>query len=587
MWRPINVAPFIDIVMQLQGRYVFSSLSKVTVLFVLSAISLVSRAAPTPGEQELILDRQERLLQEQQRRLEELTDLPGKQAAPATVLAPVDARCFTINTLELKGVHSLSASERRGLTQPYLGQCLGVSQLNELLKVVTNLYIEKGLVTSRAYLPQQDLSKGHLQVLVIEGHLEQLKSGAGSGLTDRELSMAFPGRGLQLLNLREIEQMVDQLNRLPSNQAQMELTPGQAVGGSDVLVKNTPQKPWRVNLSRKNDGQRNTGEQQWNTGLEWDSPLGLADQLSLRGGHDAMTDHRHTSHNALLGYNLPLGWWNFSYSYSETDYRSQAQASGFNFNQSGDSQTHQVRAERVIYRDAMSKTSLNIGLSNLRTNNYVEDARIAGSSNRISEVQYGINHGRRVGGAFLNIDLGMQRGISAFGAQDNNLSRPGNPDARYRKYTGTVSYLQPFKLWGESFTFTSLATGQRSEDMLFSPQRMSVGGSSSVRGYKNQFLSGNSGGYWRNELRLTRSVTLDWLRPAFTEYGTAAGYDQGVIRNDRYNGDQHGRLSSNSFEFFARGQHVAATVTFAHSLERPAGQIERESPIYFRMDFFL
>ncbi|KPB45380.1 Hemolysin activator protein [Pseudomonas savastanoi pv. phaseolicola] len=72
----------------------------------------------------------------------------------------------------------------------------------------------------------------------------------------------------------------------------------------------------------------------------------------------------------------------------------------------------------------------------------------------------------------------------------------------------------------------------------------------------------------------------------FTEYGAAAGYDQGVIRNDRYNGQNHGRLSSNSLELFTRGQHVAASVTFAHSLERP-DVIEREAPIYFRMDFFL
>ncbi|MFY1664488.1 ShlB/FhaC/HecB family hemolysin secretion/activation protein [Pseudomonas sp. Pseu.R1] len=548
---------------------------------------LVSVAAPTPGEQDLIRDRQQLLLQDQQRRLEELKDLPGKQATPTQPVKPADARCFTIQTIELKGADSLSESERNRLTQPYLGQCLGVSQLNELLKVITDLYLEKGLVTSRSYLPQQDLSKGHLQVLVIEGRLEKLKSDAGSGLTDRELVMAFPGREGQLVNLREIEQMVDQLNRLPSNQAQMELTPGQQVGGSDVLVKNTPQKPWRASLSRNNDGQRSTGEQQWNTGLEWDSPLGLADQLSLRGGHDAMTDSAHTSHNASLAYNLPWGWWNFTYSYSESDFRSQVQANGFNFKQSGDSQTHQLRADRVIYRDALSKTSLNVGLSNLRTNNYIEDSRLALSSNRITEVQYGINHGRRIGGAFLNVDLGMQQGIGAFGAQNNNHPGPGETDARYRKYTGTVSYLQPFKLWGESLTFTSLATGQRSEDVLFSPQRMSLGGSASVRGYKDQFLSGDSGGYWRNELRLSRPVTLDWLRPLFSDYGTAASYDQGVIRNDRYNGDQHGRLSSNAFEFFARGQHVAATVTFAHSLERPGGVIERESPIYFRLDFFL
>ncbi|RAU44641.1 ShlB/FhaC/HecB family hemolysin secretion/activation protein [Pseudomonas sp. RIT412] len=563
------------------------SVRRIALFCLLTAPPLVANAAPTPGEQDLIRDRQERLLQEQQRRLDELKSLPGQPPAPAQPNPVPDTRCFTINTIELKGADSLSESERNRLTQPYLGQCLGVSQLNELLKVITNLYIEKGLVTSRAYLPQQDLSQGHLQVLVIEGRLEKLGGDADSGLTERELAMTFPGREGQLVNLREIEQMVDQLNRLPSNQAQMELTPGQQVGGSDVVVKNTPQKPWRVNLSRNNDGQRSTGEQQWNAGLEWDSPLGLADQLSLRGGHDAMTDSAHTSHNAALAYNVLWGWWNFSYSYNESDYRSEGQADGFTFKQTGDSQTHQVRAERVVYRDALSKTSLNIGVSHVRTNNYVEDSRLALSSNRITELQYGINHGRRIGGAFLNVDLGMQQGIGALGAQDNNHPDPGEPDARYRKYTGTVSYLQPFKLWGESLTFTSLATGQRSEDVLFSPQRTSLGGSASVRGYKDQFLSGDSGGYWRNELRLTRPVTLDWLRPVFSDYGAAVGYDQGVIRNDRYNGDEHGRLSSNAFEFFARGQHVAASATFAHSLERPGGVIERESPIYFRLDFFL
>jgi hemolysin activation/secretion protein len=35
-----------------------------------------------------------------------------------------------------------------------------VPQLNELLKVITDYYLAKGLVTSRAYLPQQDLSSG-------------------------------------------------------------------------------------------------------------------------------------------------------------------------------------------------------------------------------------------------------------------------------------------------------------------------------------------------------------------------------------------------------------------------------------------
>jgi hemolysin activation/secretion protein len=557
-------------------------------LFALAVITApFSHAAPTPGEQDLIRDRQERLLEDQRRRLEELKNLPGPTPASAASAAPEDGRCFPIDTVDIQGAAALSANEQAALTAPYTNQCLGVAQLNDLLKAITDRYLGKGLVTSRAYLPQQNLASRHLQVLVVEGTLEHLKGDANSGLSGGELAMAFPGKEGGALNLREIEQLLDQLNRLPSNQTQMELTPGQAVGGSDVLVKNTRQKPWRASLSRSNDGQQGTGEQQWSAGLEWDNPLGLADQLSLRGGHDAVSDHQHGSHNSQLAYSLPLGWWTFSYSYSETDYRSLAQANGFDFKQTGDSSTHQARAERVVYRDALSKTSVSLGVSHLRSNNYIEDSRLALSSNRLTELQYGLNHGRRVGSGFVNLDLGMQQGIGALDAQGAEHPGPGEANARYRKYTGTLSFLQPFSLWGEQLSFSSLATGQRSEDVLFSPQRMSLGGSASLRGYKDQFLSGDSGGYWRNELRLTRQVTLDWLRPAFSQYGLAAGYDQGVINNDRYNGEAHGRLTSNAFECFARGEHVAASVTFAHSLERPAGVIERESPIYLRVDFFL
>ena len=547
-------------------------------------------AATTPGDTDLIRDRQNRLLEEQQRRLQELKDLPGKDIKPVQPAAPTDTRCFPIKDIELKGADSLSESEKNRLLKPYIGQCLGVAQLNELLKVITDYYIAKGHVTSRAYLPQQDLSSGHLQVLVVEGKLEGIKGAQGSTVTDRELAMAFPGKVGEALNLREVEQLVDQLSRLPSKQAQMELTPGTQIGGSEVLVKNQPQKPWRASLSRNNDGQKSTGEQQWGAGLEWDSPLGLADQLILRGGHDAISDHQKTSKNSMLYYNVPWGWWNFSYTYSESEYRTPGDLDGYKYKQTGDSQNHQLRAERVVHRDDVSKTSVNVGLTHLRTNNYFNDERLDVSSNRLSEFQVGINHGRRIGSAFVNLDVGMQNGTGAFDAQKDDQERiRGNltPTPRYRKYTATVSYLQPFMLWGESLSFSSLATGQRSEDVLYPAQRMSLGGSYSVRGFKDQQLTGDSGGYWRNEVRWARPVTLDWMRPAFAEYGASVGYDQGVIRNDRYNDDQHGRVSSNSLELFARGKNVSTSVTFAHSLERPGVMTEREAPIYFRLDFYL
>lgn len=553
-------------------------------LFPFAATLAAPDIRPLPGERDLIRDRQERLLEEQRKRLEELQQLPGRERPVQPVTPPADQRCFEIKSIRLQGVSLLSVVEQRELLKPFINRCLGSAQLNELLKAITQRYIDRGYVTSRAYLPQQDLSDGGLDVLVVEGRLEGLDSSAIA--SDRELAMAFPGKPGGPLNLRELEQLVDQLNRLPSRPAQLELLPGEQVGGSRVQLKGEPSKPWHVSLSRHNDGDVSTGEQQWAAGLDWDSPLGLADQLSIRGGADAVSDEFRHSDNQSLYYSLPYGWWTFSYSYSQSYYRNQTEGAGFVFEQDGESRTHALRAERLLHRDAVSKTSINFGLSHLRTRNYIDNALIDVSSQRLSEAQLGFNHGRRIGSAFVNADVGWQRGVGALDAQREGDPQPGQPVARYNKYSLTLSYLQPFQLWGESLSFDSLANGQWSEDVLYSPQRISIGGLASVRGFKEQSLSGDSGGYWRNQLRWTRPVTWAPLQPYLQQYGVAFAYDLGVIHGDRYNPELRGRLSGNAFEFSARGQHLAASLTLARSLERPDAIERREHPLYFRLDLF-
>lgn len=545
--------------------------------------SLAVAQQPLPGERDLIRDRQQRLLDEQRKRLEELQQLPGEEAEQPPAPSE-DERCFEIKGIRLQGASLLSETEQHDLLKPFVNRCLGSGQLNELLKAVTQRYVDRGYVTSRAYLPQQDLSDGELDVLVVEGRLEGLDSSAIA--SERELAMSFPGKPGELLNLRELEQLVDQLNRLPSRPAQLELVPGAEVGGSRVQLKGEPSKPWHASVSRHNDGDVSTGEQQWGLGLDWDSPLGLADQLSLRGGLDAVSDEFRHSDNQSLYYSLPYGWWTFSYSYSQSYYRNQTEGSGFIFEMDGESRTHALLAERLLHRDSLSKTSVNFGLSHLRTRNYIDNALIDVSSQRLSETQLGFNHGRRIGSAFVNADIGWQQGVGALDAQHEGDPLPGEPVARYNKYSLTLSYLQPFQLWGESFSFDSLANGQWSEDVLYSPQRISVGGLASVRGFKEQSLSGDSGGYWRNQLRWSRPVTWAPLQPYLREYGVAFAYDLGVIHGDRYNPELKGRLSGNAFEFSARGQHLAASVTLARSLERPAVIENREHPLYFRVDLF-
>lgn len=543
-------------------------------------------AAPQslPGDRELARERQQQLLEQQRRRLDDLQNLPGETVEqPGPALAD-DGQCITFTQITLEGTTLLSDAQRQALLLPWHGGCLGVAQLNELLKDITDHYLHRGYVITRAYLPQQDLNSGELKVIVVEGRLEGLDS--SSLASPLESAMAFPGTVGDVLDLRELEQWVDQLARLPSRHPQLELVPGQTVGGSRVSLKGERSKPWRASANRNNHGDTSTGRQQAGIGLEWDSPLGLADQLSLRANRDAVSDRWRHSESQSLFYSLPYGWWTFNFSHSQSEYRTRNNASGFVFGLSGDTSSQQLRGERVLHRDNLGKTSLNFGLSHLRTRNYLEDTLLRTSSHRITESQLGFNHGRRIGNAFVNLDAGWQQGIGALDAQRDLSTRRGAPTSRYQKYTLTLSYQQSIRWLGQYWTVDSLATGQHAEDELYGPQRLSVGGLGAVRGFQVQNLSGNSGGYWRSQVRWRHPVAWEPLRPWVHEVGVGFGYDVGVISRGPHNPDVAGRLSGNAWELSARGTHLAASLVFARSLESPAVVEHREHPLYARIDLF-
>lgn len=540
--------------------------------------------APLPADRELSRERQERLLQEQQRRLEELQSLPGQVRSVPSLPADDSADCLQINSIELNGAEALSVRRRAALIEPFVERCLTASDLNRLLSEITRAYLQRGYVTTRAYLPPQDLQDGVLQIQVIEGRLDSINGRHLS--TALEISMSSPARIGERLNLRELEQLVDQLSRLPSRQISLELMPGEEVGSSRVVLQGQKLKPWRVALNRHNDGQRSTGEQQWGLDFAWDSPLGLADQLSLRGSGDAVSDHYKHSATHGLNYSLPYGWWTFNYFYNHSYYRTKNDVQGFSFLLDGVSTTQALTAERVLHRNAVSKTAFGFGLNHLRSRNYLDNYRLDVSSQRLTEQQISFNHGRRIGSAFINVDLGYQRGVGALDAQHSGHLQKGEPVARYNKYTLTASYLHPFQWLGERFSFDSVFSAQRSEDVLFSPQRFSLGGLYSVRGFKEQSVTGDSGYYLRNQLRWTRPVAWDWLKPIAQDYSLTAAYDMGAIRGDQYNHEQSGRLASHALELSARGKYMAIALTAAHSLSRAKVIERKERPVYFRFDVF-
>lgn len=535
--------------------------------------------APVTGEpeQEFIRNDQQRLLEEQQRKLEQIRRLPGERSRPEAPSGESADGCFTITAILLEGATLLDDATRQALLAPALDTCVTVAGLNDLLRRITDYYVDAGYVTTRAYLPQQDLSQQRLRVVVVEGRIDSLEP-QGEAPTPRELAMASPAAPGDHLNLRDLEQLIDQLNRLPSNQATLQLRPGEDIGGSRVVVDNRAQRSWRLSLSRDNGGSESSGEQQWNLGAQWDSPLGLADQLVVQWGHDVSSDDDIGSGSRYLAYSLPQGYWTLTYAYTQSDYHSLAEANGFTFRLDGESERHRFALDRVLHRDDVGKTAASIAVSRISTRNDIDGTRIDVSSQRLSELSIGLNNGRRLGRGLLNADLGWHRGLTILGAQRDTDTAPHAPSAQYTRTTLTLSYLRPFMLFGESFSFTSLANGQWSDDMLYSPQRIALGGQSSVRGFKEQSLSGDSGAYWRNQV--TWRHPIDIAGGLVQSLNTTLAYDVGVIHRGDDNPVLHGRMSGCALAFGVSGKNLSAGVTLAQSLERPEF-FEDEAPLYF------
>ncbi|WP_336510337.1 POTRA domain-containing protein, partial [Agrobacterium tumefaciens] len=157
--------------------------------------------------------------QEQQEQLQRLEDL--KQVTPDSVISRADRAprgdatstgpCFDISRVEIEGATRLSAATLGTLTRPFNDRCVGVADITTLLKAITDLYLDKGFVTSRAYVPPQDIAGTRLlRLVVVEGTISDIYLNGHPVARNGAFATAFPGVKGEVANIRDIEQGLDQ-----------------------------------------------------------------------------------------------------------------------------------------------------------------------------------------------------------------------------------------------------------------------------------------------------------------------------------------------------------------------------------------
>jgi hemolysin activation/secretion protein len=531
----------------------------------------------SPADRDTIQQQQRELLEQNQQQRQELQ----RSLTPTLPVAPApNARaggpCFTINHIRLEGADHLPASAQRKLTQDYLQQCLNLGQIQTLVQQVSDWYIGRGYITSRAFLTEQDLSRGELRLLVLEGKLEKILL---EQQDDRMLKMTFPGLQGKILNLRDIEQGMEQINRLRQQPVQIEILPGSQPGFSVVNLSAKPEFPLMLGLGFDNSGQKSTGTGQINGSLTGNNLLGLADQWFVAGARSSDFANDHNARSVQTGVSLPYGYWTLDYNYSYSDYLTAINNQGFDWRSSGDSQTHRLGVSRVLFRDGEMKTGLSLGLTHRINRNYLNDTRLESSSRKLTSVTLGVSHSQKLLGGFATLNPAYSRGVPWLGAENDSGKVKEAPRAEFHKLSLSGSYYLPL---GQEWTYLTSLYSQWSNHRLYGSERLTIGGDSSVRGFKEQYLSGDKGGYWRNEVNRTL-VTLPYLG----SINALAAVDGGYLHHDALDANASGTLWGGAVGLGSRNSYFSSQLTVGWPLAYPDWLKPDRVSVYYRVNIVL
>ena len=546
----------------------------------LAALSLLilphvaqAQLPPGAGQQGSIIERQqqERLREQQDRARDARPPREGMDASglmPQVAAPDLGAGCHEIRKIQIDGATLLREDEHAAIRRDFADRCLGSDEVGDLMARLTKYYIDRGYITTRVYLPKQDLGSGTLLVTVVEGTIEGYtlqQEGRDANLSVRG---AFPTGAGDILNLRDLEQGLEQLNSLQSNRASMNLEPGSAPGQSMVALSNHATTPAHLSVSYDNLGTPTTGRDNLAATASFDSIFGLNEQISLTRAQTILGSDAHKSDITALQVSAPWGYNTLTLDASESHYTNTLSLpSGDKIAATGRTTIYGLMLSRTVFRDQNRRLSLSGRLATNDTDNYFGGLFLAVSSRRLTTFDLGLGGFTRSGSGILSGRVGYVRGLDALGALSDIKNLPDEfPHAQFGKYTLTLGYQTLVQIAEQTrLQWNSQLNAQYAEDSLYGTQQLLVGSPATVRGAQLNVLSGDHGYTWRNDLAWPWQAEVAGTALNGSLY---AGIDIGGTDNRHATG-REGYMSSATLGITAQTRLFNVDVFASRVMEKP------------------
>ncbi|MBX2861000.1 MAG: ShlB/FhaC/HecB family hemolysin secretion/activation protein [Vampirovibrio sp.] len=382
----------------------------------------------------------------------------------------VESQQFNVDHISIEGNTIISDDEIRPLVTEYEGQTTSLDQLGNLVDDIGDLYHQQGFLTTVVFIPPQEVEDGQVTIQVLEGMVGDIEISGNKYYKTWALERNLDYQSGEVLNLRDLEDTLNQMNQQQQFRLKAILSPGEETGETDLKLEVSERQPWQVTLSTDNQGRPFIGMYRWGVGVSNVNLTGVGDRLftqyiGARGTNIAQASY----FRPISRYGTELGGtFSFSHVNVDLDTGPQQDIDGFAYNY-GLVLSQPLMKDRTLVADAGFNMRRVISTINDNTTN-IDD---------IATLVFGINLDKvdRYGRTFARAQTTV--GPDWFGA-----------NRQFWKASGVVNRL--IRLPKSNYLIFR-ATGQISPDALPPAEQYQVGGAFSVRGFTEGLLVGDRG----------------------------------------------------------------------------------------------
>jgi hemolysin activation/secretion protein len=520
----------------------------VTLLNILTASGLTAQSIPDAGS---ILRDQKLRLQESLER-QEPPPIEESIATPSRRADGVRVKVVRFAFRDYEGV--ATEAELQAIVANDLDKELSFSALEDISDKVTAYLKGKGWFIARAYLPQQDVTSGLIEIAITQG-----RSDGNINIRRDERARVCPTliRGMAMeavrsgrpINERSLERSVLLMNDLPGVQAKASVSVGKNPGTSaiDLLVTDGPLINGAV--WGDNEGSRYTGKWRGSAMASVSDPFGCGDQLTF------LATEAQGLVQGRVGYNYPLSPKGIRLNFAYTGMRYELGDALASLNYKGRSSVLEGGLSYPVLRSRNDNVRFNYTyayktLIDSQAGSDIHNKEILS----VNAVVNGDHTDSWFSGGKTNWNVGVTSGsfheANPVTSADALLNRT---EGYYTRFNMGLSRLQRLS---ERVNLNLSWNGQYSLCNLDSSEKLSLGGPNGIRAYPSGEGAGDEGHLFNAEVRYVLPTPPAWGNFQFVTF-----YDLGRITLQK---DSVTPLSTatNRNEYWLHGAGLGLNYTF-------------------------